>query len=139
VSVATLVTSLLGNPFRTTLYFGHMLHKSNGERAEYSVPRGAAVMLIRMTGLVPTVLHWLPLAVVATVIVWSGLVMVGQAFQEVSKEQCVAVLAAWAAALEWFRLRTFGARSGDKLGFWVAPTFWISYATGGLFLVVSHF
>jgi thiazole synthase len=57
-----------------------------------------------MTGLVPTVLHWLPLAVVAMVIVWSGLVMVGQAFQEVSKEHCVAValglvpmLAAWAA------------------------------------------
>ena len=73
VSVATLVTSLLGNPFRTTLYFGHMVHKSNGARAGYSVPRGAAVMLIRMTGLVPTVLHWLPLAVVATVIVWSGL------------------------------------------------------------------
>jgi thiazole synthase len=97
VSVATLVTSLLGNPFRTTLYFGHMVHKSNGARAGYSVPRGAAVMLIRMTGLVPTVLHWLPLAVVAMVMVWSGLVMLGQAFQEVSKKQCVAVLAAWAA------------------------------------------
>ena len=68
-----------------------MVHKSNGARAGYSVLRGAAVMLIRMTGLVPTVLHWLPLAVVAMVIVWSGLVMVGQAFQEVSKEHYVAV------------------------------------------------
>jgi adenine/guanine/hypoxanthine permease len=83
-----------------------MVHKSNGARAGYLIFSGAVVMLVCMTGLVPTVLHWVPLAVVAMVIVWFGLVMVGQPFQEVSKEHGVAVvlglvpmLAAW--ALQW--------------------------------------
>ena len=215
--VATLVASLFGSPFPTTLYFGHMVHKSNGARAGYSILSGAVVMLVCMTGLVPTVLHWVPLAVVAMVIVWFGLVMVGQAFQEVSKEHCVAValglvpmLAAWAlqlvdlsvhkggsnlfdsapkfgnelaiygmialsqgsllvsmlwaAALAWMFdrrflhaalwlmvgsvLSCFGVIHAysltvqgveNKLGFWVAPAFTISYAASALFLVACHF
>jgi AGZA family xanthine/uracil permease-like MFS transporter len=215
--VATLTASLFGSPFPTTLYFGHMVHKSNGARAGYSILSGAVVMLVCMTGLVPTVLHWVPLAVVAMVIVWFGLVMVGQAFQEVSKEHCVAValglvpmLAAWglqlvdlsvhkggsnlfesapkfgdelaiygmialsqgsllvsmlwAAALAWMFdrrflhaalwlmvgsvLSCFGVVHAyaltaqgveNKLGFWMAPAFTVSYAAGALFLVACHF
>jgi adenine/guanine/hypoxanthine permease len=215
--VATLTASLFGSPFPTTLYFGHMVHKSNGARAGYSILSGAVVMLMCMTGLVPTVLHWVPLAVVAMVIVWFGLVMVGQAFQEVSKEHCVAValglvpmLAAWAlqlvdlsvhkggsnlfesapkfgdelaiygmialsqgsllvsmlwaAALAWMFdrrflhaalwlmvgsvLSCFGVVHAyaltaqgveNKLGFWMAPAFTVSYAAGALFLVACHF
>jgi AGZA family xanthine/uracil permease-like MFS transporter len=215
--VATLTASLFGSPFPTTLYFGHMVHKSNGALAGYSIFSGAVVVLVCMTGLVPTVLHWVPLAVVAMVIVWFGLVMVGQAFQEVSKEHCVAValglvpmLAAWAlqlvdlsvhkggsnlfesapkfgdelaiygmialsqgsllvsmlwaAALAWMFdrrflhaalwlmvgsvLSCFGVVHAyaltaqgveNKLGFWVAPAFTVSYAAGALFLVACHF
>jgi AGZA family xanthine/uracil permease-like MFS transporter len=63
--VATLVAALFGSPFPTTLYFGHMVHKSNGARAGYSILSGAAVMVVCVTGLVPVVLHWVPLSVVA--------------------------------------------------------------------------
>jgi AGZA family xanthine/uracil permease-like MFS transporter len=86
--VATLTASLFGTPFPTTLYFGHMVHKSNGARAGYSVLSGAVVMLVCMTGLVPMVLHWVLLAVVAMVIVWFGLVMVGQAFRRPRGRLC---------------------------------------------------
>ena len=59
------------------------------------------------------------------VIVWFGLVMVGQAFQEVSKEHCIAValglvpmLAAWALQLVELSAR----KSGSSL-FDIAPKF----------------
>ena len=132
--VATLVAALFGSPFPTTLYFGHMVHKSNGARAGYSILSGAVVMLVCMTGLVPAVLHWVPLAVVAMVIVWFGLVMVGQAFQEVSKEHCVAValglvpmLAAWALQL----VDLSAHKSGSSL-FDIAPKFGDELAIYGM-------
>ena len=52
---------------------------------------GAAVMLICVTGLISPLLHVIPLEVVAIVIVWFGLVMVAQAFQEIPKSHCIAV------------------------------------------------
>ena len=140
--VATLTASLFGSPFPTTLYFGHMVHKSNGARAGYSILSGAVVMLVCMTGLVPTVLHWVPLAVVATVIVWFGLVMVGQAFQEVSKEHCVAValglvpmLAAWALQLVDLSVQKGGSNlfeSAPKFGDELAIYGMIALSQGSL-------
>jgi adenine/guanine/hypoxanthine permease len=91
-------------------------------------------MLVCMTGLVPTVLHWVPLAVVAMVIVWFGLVMVGQAFQEVSKEHCVAValglvpiLAAWALQTMDLALHKGGSNLFDS-----APKFGDELAIYGM-------
>ena len=127
--VATIVAAGFGSPFPTTLYFGHLAHKANGARAGYSVLSGAAVMLLCVSGLVPLVLRVVPLEVVAMVVVWFGLVMVGQAFQEVSKDHCIAValglipmLASWALQLVDLAARKAGSslfetapRFGDEL------------------------
>ncbi len=104
--LGTLAAALLGSPFPTTLYIGHAAHKANGARSGYSVLNGIAILALCLTGLLPLVLRIVPLEVAGPVIVWFGLVTIGQAFAEVPREQSVAValglipiLAEWAAGL----------------------------------------
>lgn len=123
--LATLAAACFGSPFPTTLYFGHMAYKDFGARAGYSILSGVTVAIVCTTGLVSAMLRVVPMEVVAIVIVWFGLVMVGQAFQEVKPAHCVAVafgvvpmLAAWALGLVNLAI----LKSGSTL-YAVAPQF----------------
>jgi AGZA family xanthine/uracil permease-like MFS transporter len=114
--LATLGAAAFGSPFPTTLYFGHMAHKAYGARVGYSILNGLATLLICITGLISPILHFVPLEVVAIVIVWFGLVMVAQAFQEIPKSHCIAVafgllpmLASWGLQLVDLALRKGGS------------------------------
>lgn len=78
-----------------------------------------------LTGLVPAVLHFIPLEVVAFVVVWFGLAMVGQAFQEVPATHSVGValglvpmLAQWVTQIVDLAIRKAG---GELMT--VAPRF----------------
>lgn len=215
--LATLLASCFGSAFPTIPYFGHMGYKAMGARSGYSVLSGTCMMLVCVTGIIPLVLHFVPLEVVAIIVVWFGLVMMGQAFTEIPKSHAIAVafglipmLAGWALELVDTSLRTAGSSllqcaplfgkelsiyglialsqgslltsmlwaaaivymvekrfllaalwigAGaplsslglihayqltihgveNKLGWWVAPDFTVSYALGALFLVGCHF
>jgi AGZA family xanthine/uracil permease-like MFS transporter len=83
-----------------------MAHKDFGARSGYSILSGVTIAILCMTGLVSVVMQFVPLEVVSIVVVWFGLVMVGQAFQEVPRAHCAAVafgllpmLAAWALGM----------------------------------------
>ena len=104
--LGTLAAAFLGSPFPTTLYVGHAAHKANGARAGYSALNGLVTLLLCTTGLLPLVLRLVPLEVAGPVVVWFGLVTVGQAFTEVPRAQSIAValglvpmLAQWAASI----------------------------------------
>jgi adenine/guanine/hypoxanthine permease len=104
--LCTLAAAALGSPFPTTLYVGHAAHKANGAHSGYSVLNGVVTMILCMSGLLPMVLRVIPLEVAGPVIVWFGLVTVGQAFIEVPRAQSVAValglvpmLAQWASSV----------------------------------------
>ncbi|HEX4320745.1 MAG TPA: hypothetical protein VHZ52_07580 [Acidobacteriaceae bacterium] len=104
--VGTLVASCLGSPFPTTLYVGHAAHKANGARSGYSALNGLMTLLLCVTGVLPLVLRVVPLEVAGPVVVWFGLVTVGQAFVQVPSNQAIAVamglipmLAQWATGL----------------------------------------
>jgi AGZA family xanthine/uracil permease-like MFS transporter len=132
--LATLGAAAFGSPFPTTLYFGHMAHKAYGARVGYSILNGVATLLICITGLISPILHFVPLEVVAIVIVWFGLVMVAQAFQEIPKSHCIAVafgllpmLAAWGLQLVDLALR----KAGSSL-LQAAPSFGEELAIYGL-------
>ena len=123
--IATLVAASFGSPFPTTLYFGHMAYKDFGARIGYSVLSGITVAIVCMTGLVSATLRWVPMEVVAIVIVWFGLAMVGQAFKEVKPAHTIAVafglvpmLAAWSLSL----VNTAILKSGSTFSA-VAPLF----------------
>jgi AGZA family xanthine/uracil permease-like MFS transporter len=215
--LATILASCFGSAFPTIPYFGHMGYKAMGARSAYSTLNGTCMMLVCVTGIVPLVLQFVPLEVVAIIVVWFGLVMMGQAFTEVPKTHAIAVafglipmLAGWALELVDTALRTAGssllesapkfggelqiyglialsqgslltsmlwaaalvdmldrrflnaavwlgagavlscfglihaytltaAGVENRLGWWVAPEFTISYALGAAFLVGCHF
>jgi adenine/guanine/hypoxanthine permease len=132
--VATLGAAALGSPFPTTLYVGHMAHKAYGARVGYSILNGLVTVLICITGVISPILHFVPLEIVAIVIVWFGLLTVAQAFQEIPKAHCVAVafgllpmLAAWGLQLVDLALR----KGGSSL-FQTAPSFGEELAIYGL-------
>ncbi|HEY3627648.1 MAG TPA: hypothetical protein VGL00_15260 [Terracidiphilus sp.] len=121
--IGTLVAAFLGSPFPTTLYVGHAAHKANGARCGYSVLNGVTTVVLCTTGLLPLVLRIIPLEVAGPVIVWFGLVTVGQAFVEVAREQAVAVVlglipivAQWAAGIADTVARAAGGSLASVMG-----------------------
>jgi AGZA family xanthine/uracil permease-like MFS transporter len=132
--LATLVGAALGSAFPTTLYIGHNAHKANGARIGYSILGGIVSAALCLTGLVPVVLRFVPLEVVAFAVVWFGLAMVGQAFDEVPAGHSVAVaigivpmLAQWVTQIVDLAVRKAG---GALLT--VAPRFGGEFAIYGL-------
>ena len=123
--LATIVGATFGSAFPTTLYIGHNAHKANGARIGYSILGGIANAALCLTGLVPLVLRFVPLEVAAFAVVWFGLTMVGQAFEEVPAGHAVAValglipiLAQWVTQIVDLAVR----KSGTNL-MAVAPRF----------------
>jgi AGZA family xanthine/uracil permease-like MFS transporter len=132
--LGTLAAAALGSPFPTTLYVGHAAHKANGARSGYSALNGLVTLLLCTTGLLPLVLHIVPLPVAGPVIVWFGLVTVGQAFAEIPKSQTIAVafglipmLAQWATGIADTVARTAGSSLAQIL-----PRMGTELALGGL-------
>jgi len=117
--VGTLCAALLGSPFPTTLYLGHSSHKANGARSGYSALNGLVTLALCTSGLLPLVLRVIPLEVAGPVIVWFGLVTIGQAFVEVPRRQSIAVAlglipiaAEWAAGIADVVARGAGSSLG---------------------------
>lgn len=132
--IGTLVASALGSPFPTTLYVGHAAHKANGARSGYSALNGLVTLVLCTTGLLPLVLRLVPLEVAGSVVVWFGLVTVGQAFVEVPRSQSIAVtlglvpmLAQWAAGIA----DTVVRKAGSSLAM-ILPRIGTELALGGL-------
>jgi AGZA family xanthine/uracil permease-like MFS transporter len=100
--VSAVVGVFLGNPFAPTIYIGHPGWKALGARAGYSVLNAVAITAICLTGAVPILNWYLPIEATLGILVWIGLVIMAQAFQEVSVAHAPAVaigfiptLAAW--------------------------------------------
>jgi adenine/guanine/hypoxanthine permease len=114
--LATLLGAALGSAFPTTLYIGHNAHKANGARIGYSILGGIVSATLCLTGLLPAVLRFIPLEVVAFAVVWFGLAMVGQAFDEVPMGHSIAValglvpmLAQWVIQIVDLAIRKSGS------------------------------
>ena len=104
--ISALVGVFFGNPFAPTIYIGHPGWKAMGARVGYSVLNAGAITLICLTGAMPFVLWFMPIEVTLGILLWIGLIITAQAFQEVPKTHAPAVaigfipsLAAWGVFL----------------------------------------
>jgi AGZA family xanthine/uracil permease-like MFS transporter len=104
--ISAVIGVCFGNPFAPTIYIGHPGWKALGARVGYSVMNGVAVTLICLTGALPFLIWFMPLEVTLGILLWIGLIITAQAFQEVPRQHAPAVaigfipaLAAWGELL----------------------------------------
>ena len=100
--IGSVAASLFGSAFPTTIYIGHPGWKRLGARSGYSALNGIFITLLCLTGTIQTVLHFIPLEAGIGILLYIGIIIVAQSFQETPKEHALAVavglfpaLAAW--------------------------------------------
>lgn len=77
--------SLMGNPFPTTVYFGHPGWKEIDARAGYSLVVGIAYILVCLTGLTGVIMAVVPYEVVMVLLVFVGMSVSVQTIQTTKK------------------------------------------------------
>jgi AGZA family xanthine/uracil permease-like MFS transporter len=92
--VVSMVGCLMGNPFINAVYVGHSGWKAMGGRIGYSAGSGLCIVLLCWLGLVSVVLAVLPGVAVLPILLYIGLLMGSQAFQEVPRSHAPAVVLA---------------------------------------------
>lgn len=113
--LTSLLASVLGSPFPTTIYIGHPGWKAMGARTGYSILNGVAITALCLLGGVSAILKVVPLEVTLGIQIWIGLVIVEQAFHESPRRHAIAVvlgfiptLAAWVLHIIETSLRAAG-------------------------------
>lgn len=89
--VGTIIGAIFGSAFPTTVYIGHPGYKRLGARAGYALLVGVVFFIAGIFGLVSFVYHLVPIAAVAPILVFIGLVVTAQAFNATPPGHSIAV------------------------------------------------
>ena len=90
-AVATLAAGLFGGVAQTTPYIGHPAYKEMGARSAYTLLAGLVIGIGGTFGVVADVLHWVPLAALAPVLIFVAIDITTQAFRAVPARHAAAV------------------------------------------------
>jgi adenine/guanine/hypoxanthine permease len=123
----SLIGCLMGNPFINAVYIGHPGWKAMGGRIGYSLATGIAVLALTWLGIVSTLSSVVPLVAISPILLYIGMLIGAQAFQETPRAHAPAIalafvphLAAWAKTLIDGALGAAGTSAAavglDKLG-----------------------
>ncbi|WP_439817794.1 hypothetical protein [Zavarzinia sp. CC-PAN008] len=98
----SLVGCLMGNPFINAVYIGHPGWKSMGGRIGYSAATGVMVLVLAWFGILPLLLALVPVVAISPILLYIGMLIGAQAFQETPRSHAPAIvlalvphLAAW--------------------------------------------
>lgn len=101
--VVSLIGCIMGNPFINAVYIGHPGWKAMGGRIGYSAATGVFVILLCWFGIISTMLALIPTVAILPILLYIGMLIGSQAFQETPKAHAPAIilglvphLAAWA-------------------------------------------
>ncbi|TGK01851.1 NCS2 family permease [Leptospira langatensis] len=90
--LGTMVGSLFGSPFPTTIYIGHPGWKALGARAGYSSLNGVFMTLVAFLGLIGFVSKLIPVEAGMAIVLWIGIVIGAQAFEATPTRHAPAVV-----------------------------------------------
>jgi AGZA family xanthine/uracil permease-like MFS transporter len=129
--VGSVAACLFGSAFPTTIYIGHPGWKKLGARSGYSVLNGLFIGFLCLTGTIQAVLAFIPLEAGIGILLYIGIIIVAQAFQETPKEHAPAValglfpaLAAWGLLMVESGLRAAGKSLHEIGGVEAFAPFW---------------
>jgi AGZA family xanthine/uracil permease-like MFS transporter len=125
--VVSLIGCLMGNPFINAVYIGHPGWKAMGGRIGYSAATGLMVIVLSWFGIVALLLSLVPVVAISPILLYIGMLIGAQAFQETPRSHAPAVvlalvphLAAWCKTLMDGALQAAGTNAHavglDKLG-----------------------
>jgi AGZA family xanthine/uracil permease-like MFS transporter len=120
--VGALVGATLGCPFPPAVYIGHPGWKAAGGRTTYSLASGVFIALMCFFGMFALLGALLPMPAIVPILLYIGLLIGAQAFQETPKAHAVAVvfalipnIASWAGGLMTNAVLAAGS-TPDKIG-----------------------
>lgn len=101
--VVSLIGCVMGNPFINAVYIGHPGWKAMGGRIGYSAATGVFVIALCWLGTISVMLALIPAVAILPILLYIGMLIGSQAFQETPKSHAPAVIlslvphmAAWA-------------------------------------------
>lgn len=104
--VVSLIGCLMGNPFINAVYIGHPGWKAMGGRIGYSFATGVAVLLMCWLGLIAVMTSLIPVVAIAPILLYIGMLIGAQAFQETPRSHAPAVILAFMPHLAaWGKLQ----------------------------------
>ncbi|MBV9674578.1 MAG: regulator [Verrucomicrobia bacterium] len=125
--IVSLIGCLMGNPFINAVYIGHPGWKAMGGRIGYSAATGVMVILLSWFGIISVMVALIPVVAISPILLYIGMLIGAQAFQETPKSHAPAIilaltphLAAWGKMQIDNSLAAVGTNVGtvglDKLG-----------------------
>ena len=92
--VVSLIGCLMGNPFINAVYIGHPGWKAMGGRTGYSAATGIMVLVLTMFGIVSLMMALIPVIAILPILMYIGMLIGAQAFQESPHRHAPAVVIA---------------------------------------------
>src|SRR5256885_1547459 len=125
--VVSLIGCLMGNPFINAVYIGHPGWKAMGGRIGYSAATGLMVIVLSWFGIIAVMSSLIPLVAISPILLYIGMLIGAQAFQETPKSHAPAIvlalipnIAAWGKLLIDGALGAAGTNAAtvgfDRLG-----------------------
>jgi adenine/guanine/hypoxanthine permease len=104
--IISLIGCTMGNPFILAVYIGHPGWKAMGGRIGYSLATGVMVSMLAFCGILPLLVALIPVVAISPILLYIGMLIGAQAFQETPKSHAPAIilslvphLAAWGKML----------------------------------------
>jgi hypothetical protein len=84
----------MGNPFINAVYIGHPGWKAMGGRIGYSAATGVMVIVLSWLGVIAVMSSLIPLVAISPILLYIGMLIGAQAFQETPKHHAPAIVLA---------------------------------------------
>jgi AGZA family xanthine/uracil permease-like MFS transporter len=117
---ATMVGALMGNPYPVTVYIGHTAYKEMGAGIGYTMLNGITMFAVGLFGMSALLLSIVPMAAIAPILVYIGIVTAAQSVRETPKVELPVIFVAlfpwianWANSLIGNTLKSVGTNAGE--------------------------